>query len=238
MEHRQVGDRDGQPAHELRRPVTGRLRQRRARRTPGGLHARRAADRDHPVVGLRDRDLRDVLLDAGQRPQPADPVAGAVHRADGGRPPVVRDPPVGQPRRRPDAADDLGLARRASRCTSTRPVRPRPCVRSRTRCATASSRASSSATGPGRRPPSRRSASARTGRPRSWWTASRTGRSRSPRRSPRTGWRSPTTLNAGDTRLRDVAQASVRLLIGQKTGAKATTMELNTDVALRNAIRL
>ena len=47
-----------------------------------------------------------------------------------------------------------------------------------------------------------------------------------------------TTLNAGDTRLRDVAQASVRLLIGQKTGAKATTMELNTDVALRNAIRL
>ena len=47
-----------------------------------------------------------------------------------------------------------------------------------------------------------------------------------------------TTLNAGDTRLRDVAQASVRLLIGQRTGAKATTMELNTDVALRNAIRL
>ena len=64
------------------------------------------------------------------------------------------------------------------------------------------------------------------------------GDRRSPRRSPRTGWRSPATLNAGDTRLRDVAQVSVRLLIGQKTGAKATTMELNTDVALRNAIRL
>jgi hypothetical protein len=27
-------------------------------------------------------------------------------------------------------------------------------------------------------------------------------------------------------------------VIGQRTGAKATTMELNTDVALRNAIRL
>ncbi|MGE0025567.1 MAG: type II secretion system protein J [Thermoleophilia bacterium] len=48
----------------------------------------------------------------------------------------------------------------------------------------------------------------------------------------------PGTLNAGDTRLRDVAQTSLRLLIAQKTGAKATTMELNTDVALRNAIRL
>lgn len=48
----------------------------------------------------------------------------------------------------------------------------------------------------------------------------------------------PATINAGDTRLRDVAQTSLRLLIAQKTGAKATTMELNTDVALRNAIRL
>ena len=48
----------------------------------------------------------------------------------------------------------------------------------------------------------------------------------------------PATLSAGDTRLRDVAQTSVRLIIGQRTGAKATTMELNTDVALRNAIRL
>ena len=46
------------------------------------------------------------------------------------------------------------------------------------------------------------------------------------------------TINAGDTRLRDVAQTSLRLLISQRTGAKATTMELNTDVALRNAIRL
>jgi len=48
----------------------------------------------------------------------------------------------------------------------------------------------------------------------------------------------PTTINAGDSRLRDVAQLSLRLLIAQTTGAKATTMELNTDVALRNAIRL
>lgn len=48
----------------------------------------------------------------------------------------------------------------------------------------------------------------------------------------------PPTLAAGDPRLRDVAGASVRLIIGQTTGAKATTMELNTDVALRNAIRL
>jgi prepilin-type N-terminal cleavage/methylation domain-containing protein len=48
----------------------------------------------------------------------------------------------------------------------------------------------------------------------------------------------PATINAGDAKLRDVAQLSVRLLVAQKTGAKATTMELNTDVALRNAIRL
>jgi hypothetical protein len=48
----------------------------------------------------------------------------------------------------------------------------------------------------------------------------------------------PTTINAGDSRLRDIAQTSLRLLIAQKTGGKATTMELNTDVALRNAIRL
>lgn len=48
----------------------------------------------------------------------------------------------------------------------------------------------------------------------------------------------PATINAGDARLRDVAGTSLRLLIAQKTGAKATTMELNTDVALRNAIRL
>ena len=38
--------------------------------------------------------------------------------------------------------------------------------------------------------------------------------------------------------LRDVAQISVRLIIGQKTGSNATTLELTTDVALRNAIRL
>ena len=46
------------------------------------------------------------------------------------------------------------------------------------------------------------------------------------------------TLAAGSPALRDVAQLSVRLIVGQSTGAKATTMELNTDVALRNAIRL
>ena len=40
------------------------------------------------------------------------------------------------------------------------------------------------------------------------------------------------------TQLRDVAQISVRLLISQKTGSNATTLELTTDVALRNAIRL
>ena len=48
----------------------------------------------------------------------------------------------------------------------------------------------------------------------------------------------PATINAGDSRLRDMAQASLRLIIGQKTGGNATTMELNTDVALRNSIRL
>ncbi len=37
VEHRQVGDRDGQPGHELQRPVTGRLRQRRRRRTQAGF---------------------------------------------------------------------------------------------------------------------------------------------------------------------------------------------------------
>ena len=47
----------------------------------------------------------------------------------------------------------------------------------------------------------------------------------------------PATPDAS-TQLRDVAQVSVRLLISQKTGANATTLELNTDVALRNAIRL
>lgn len=41
---------------------------------------------------------------------------------------------------------------------------------------------------------------------------------------------SPTALQ-----LRSVAQLSIRLIIGQKTGAKATTLELSTDVALRNA---
>lgn len=40
------------------------------------------------------------------------------------------------------------------------------------------------------------------------------------------------------TQLRDIAQISVRLLISQRTGNAATTLELNTDVALRNAVRL
>lgn len=40
------------------------------------------------------------------------------------------------------------------------------------------------------------------------------------------------------TQLRDIAQISVRLVIGQRTGAAATTLELNADVALRNAVRL
>jgi prepilin-type N-terminal cleavage/methylation domain-containing protein len=48
----------------------------------------------------------------------------------------------------------------------------------------------------------------------------------------------PASLNAGDARVRDVAQMALRLLVAQKTGNTATMMELNTDVALRNAIRL
>lgn len=46
------------------------------------------------------------------------------------------------------------------------------------------------------------------------------------------------TLAAGSPALRDVAQVSLRLIIGQSSGAKATTMEFNTDVALRNPIRI
>lgn len=34
----------------------------------------------------------------------------------------------------------------------------------------------------------------------------------------------------------DIAQISIRLLVGQKTGNKASTLELTTDVALRNAV--
>ena len=40
------------------------------------------------------------------------------------------------------------------------------------------------------------------------------------------------------TELRDVAQISLRLLVGQKTGNSSTTLELDTDVALRNALTL
>jgi prepilin-type N-terminal cleavage/methylation domain-containing protein len=40
------------------------------------------------------------------------------------------------------------------------------------------------------------------------------------------------------SQLRDVAQISLRLLVGQKTGNASTTLELRTDVALRNALTL
>ena len=40
------------------------------------------------------------------------------------------------------------------------------------------------------------------------------------------------------SQLRDVAQISLRLLVGQKTGNSASTLELDTDVALRNALTL
>lgn len=40
------------------------------------------------------------------------------------------------------------------------------------------------------------------------------------------------------SQLRDVAQISLRLLVGQKTGNSPSTLELDTDVALRNALSL
>lgn len=43
----------------------------------------------------------------------------------------------------------------------------------------------------------------------------------------------PTSIQA-----RDIAQITIRLLVSQKTGNAATTLELKTDVALRNAIEL
>jgi type II secretory pathway pseudopilin PulG len=46
----------------------------------------------------------------------------------------------------------------------------------------------------------------------------------------------PTTV--GGPTARDIAQVSVRLIIGQRTGNSNTTLELRTDVALRNAIRI
>jgi prepilin-type N-terminal cleavage/methylation domain-containing protein len=46
----------------------------------------------------------------------------------------------------------------------------------------------------------------------------------------------PATPSA--TQMRDIAQISIRLLVSQKTGNSATTLELKTDVALRNAITL
>lgn len=52
----------------------------------------------------------------------------------------------------------------------------------------------------------------------------------------RTGLALPATPSA--TQLRDVAQISIRLLLSQKTGNANTTLEMNTDVALRNAGRI
>ena len=46
----------------------------------------------------------------------------------------------------------------------------------------------------------------------------------------------PATPSA--TQLRDTAQISIRLLVSQKTGNAASTLELKTDVALRNAIAI
>jgi Tfp pilus assembly protein PilW len=40
------------------------------------------------------------------------------------------------------------------------------------------------------------------------------------------------------TSLRDIAQVSVSLAVAQKTGNANTKLELNTDVALRNAVRI
>lgn len=40
------------------------------------------------------------------------------------------------------------------------------------------------------------------------------------------------------TELRDIAQVSVALMVAQKTGNSNTKVELNTDVALRNAVRI
>ena len=50
--------------------------------------------------------------------------------------------------------------------------------------------------------------------------------------------RDGTTLPAAPTavQIRTVAQVSITLIVSQRTGNKATTLELSTDVALRNAI--
>lgn len=40
------------------------------------------------------------------------------------------------------------------------------------------------------------------------------------------------------TQLRDIAQITIRLILSQTTGNAASTLELNTDVSLRNAVRL
>ena len=51
-----------------------------------------------------------------------------------------------------------------------------------------------------------------------------------------TGVALPATPTA--TQVRDIAQISIRLLVSQKTGNAASTLELKTDVALRNAITI
>jgi len=48
----------------------------------------------------------------------------------------------------------------------------------------------------------------------------------------------PLAATVGVNQLRDIAQISVRILASQKTGNSATSLELRTDVFLRNANRL
>jgi prepilin-type N-terminal cleavage/methylation domain-containing protein len=48
----------------------------------------------------------------------------------------------------------------------------------------------------------------------------------------------PMSASVSGPQARDIAQISVRLRVAQRTGNAATTLELHTDVALRNAIRI
>jgi len=48
----------------------------------------------------------------------------------------------------------------------------------------------------------------------------------------------PMPASVSGPQARDIAQISVRLRVAQRTGNAATTLELHTDVALRNAIRI
>ncbi len=54
--------------------------------------------------------------------------------------------------------------------------------------------------------------------------------------STKGGTAQPSTPSA--LQLRETAQISIRLLVGQKTGNSASTLELTTDVSLRNAITI